>query len=54
MDPATEAALGKAKQIYLTTWSPTGQPGTVPVCFMVREGCLYFTTLRASLKARRI
>lgn len=54
MDRALEAALQTTKRIYLTTWSPTGKPGTVPVWFMVKEGCLYFTTLQSSLKARRI
>ena len=54
MDRVVEAALEKAKRIYVTTWSRAGVPGTVPVWFMAREGCLYFTTLRASLKARRI
>jgi PPOX class probable F420-dependent enzyme len=54
MDSLAEATLETAKRIYLTTWSPTGKPGTVPVWFMAREGCLYFTTQRASLKARRI
>ena len=54
MDSAIEAALRKAKRIYVTTWSGAGVPGTVPVWFMVREGVIYFTTLRASLKARRI
>lgn len=38
----------------MTTWSRGGKPGTVPVWFMFREGEIYFTTLRASLKARRI
>jgi PPOX class probable F420-dependent enzyme len=54
MNPSLEPALKTAKRIYLTTWSPTGKPGTVPVWFMAKDGCLYFTTLRASLKARRI
>ena len=54
MDTGVQAALKGAKRIYVTTWSRAGRPGTVPVWFMVREGCLYFTTLRASLKARRI
>ena len=54
MDSALEARLKTAKRIYLTTWSPAGKPGTVPVWFMAKEGCLYFTTRRASLKARRI
>jgi PPOX class probable F420-dependent enzyme len=54
MDAAVQGALERAKRIYVTTWSRAGRPGTVPVWFMVREGCLYFTTLRASLKARRI
>ena len=54
MDPQQEAALRTAKRIYVTTWSPAGRPGTVPVWFMAKEDCLYFTTLRKSLKARRI
>lgn len=49
-----EAALATAKRIYVTTWSPVGKSGTVPVWFMAKEGCLYFTSRRASLKARRI
>ena len=54
MDPAIEAALKAAKRIYVTTWSSSGKSGTVPVWFMAKEGHLYFTTLRDSLKARRI
>ena len=54
MEAGVQAALEGAKRIYVTTWSRAGRPGTVPVWFMAREGCLYFTTLRASLKARRI
>ena len=52
--PALESALRDAKRIHLTTWSASGKSGTVPVWFMVKDGALYFTTLRASLKARRI
>jgi len=40
--------------MYLTTVSTSGRSGTVPTWFMVMDGALYFTTLRASLKARRI
>lgn len=54
MDPAVERALGAAKRMYLTTYSPTGRAGTVPTWFMIKDDALYFTTLRASLKARRI
>jgi len=54
MDPHIEGTLGHARRIYLTTWGPSGRPGTVPVWFMVKDGCLYFTTLKRSLKARRI
>jgi PPOX class probable F420-dependent enzyme len=54
MDAPVQRALERAKRIYVTTWSRAGRPGTVPVWFMAREGCLYFTTQRASLKARRI
>lgn len=52
--PEVAAALARAKRMWLTTSSASGTSGTVPVWFMVHEGCLYFTTLRASLKARRI
>lgn len=54
MDAAVERALARAKRIYLTTWSASRKSGTVPVWFMVKDGRLYFTTIRASLKARRI
>ena len=57
MDAETDtrdAALARAKRMWLTTWSASGKSGAVPVWFMAHEGCLYFTTLRASLKARRI
>lgn len=53
-DAAFASALATAGRIYLTTWSRTGTAGTVPVWFMARDGHLYFTTLRRSLKARRI
>jgi PPOX class probable F420-dependent enzyme len=49
-----EAALKTAKYIYLTTYSATGKPGTVPVWCWPHDGAVYFTTQRASLKARRI
>jgi PPOX class probable F420-dependent enzyme len=49
-----EAALRTAKYIYLTTYGPGGKPGTVPVWCWLHDAALYFTTQRASLKARRI
>ena len=52
--PVPPALLDRAKRIYFTTWSRSGKPGTVPIWFMVNHQRLYFTTLRASLKARRI
>ena len=54
MDPELETALRRAKYMYLTTYSPTGMPGTVPTWFWPHDGAVYFTTLRSSLKARRI
>jgi PPOX class probable F420-dependent enzyme len=51
---ATSLGLRTAKRMYLTTYSVSGRSGTVPTWFMVRDGVFYFTTLRASLKARRI
>jgi PPOX class probable F420-dependent enzyme len=49
-----ERLLARSKRIYLTTWSAAGKSGTVPVWFMVKDGYLYSTTVRTSLKARRI
>ena len=40
--------------MYLTTYSRAGQPGTVPTWLWPHDGAVYFTTIRASLKARRI
>jgi PPOX class probable F420-dependent enzyme len=40
--------------MYLTTYSRAGRPGTVPVWLWYHDGAVYFTTQRASLKARRI
>lgn len=54
MTPALDEALRAAKYLYLTTYGPTGAPGTVPVWCWLHDGAVYFTTLRASLKARRI
>jgi PPOX class probable F420-dependent enzyme len=54
MDETIQAVLARAKRIYLTTYAASGRSGTVPVWFMPKEGSLYFTTQRASLKARRI
>lgn len=54
MTPALAQALGAAKYIYLTTYDPAGRPGTVPVWCWLHDGAVYFTTQRASLKARRI
>jgi PPOX class probable F420-dependent enzyme len=54
MDPALDAALRRAKYLYLTTYSASGRSGTVPVwCWYDGRG-VYFTTDRESLKARRI
>jgi len=52
--PELRAALERARYIYLTTFSQAGRPGTVPTWCWLHEGALYFTTRRASLKARRI
>lgn len=54
VDAAVARALGTAKRMYLTTYAASGRSGTVPTWFMVENGALYFTTLRASLKSRRI
>jgi len=54
VDPETMRALGSAKYIYVTTYSRAGRPGTVPTWLWPHDGAVYFTTIRASLKARRI
>jgi PPOX class probable F420-dependent enzyme len=40
--------------MYVTTYSKAGKPGTVPTWLWLHDGCVYFTTKRDSLKARRI
>jgi PPOX class probable F420-dependent enzyme len=52
--PELQAALQRAKYIYVTTYSQAGKPGTVPTWCWLHDGALYFTTRRASLKAKRI
>jgi len=47
-------ALETVTYMYVTTYSPSGKPGTVPTWLWVHQGAVYFTTQRASLKARRI
>jgi PPOX class probable F420-dependent enzyme len=47
-------ALRDATYMYVTTYSGAGKSGTVPTWLWPHEGDVYFTTKRASLKARRI
>ena len=54
MTPALADALNGAHYIYLTTYSQAGKPGTVPTWCWLHDDALYFTTQRASLKAKRI
>lgn len=54
MAPTLSTALRDAKYMYVTTYSEAGRPGTVPTWLWLHGGHVYFTTLRASLKARRI
>lgn len=54
MDAALADALRRARYMYVTTYSASGKPGTVPTWLWPHEGAVYFTTQRASLKARRI
>lgn len=49
-----ERALEEARYMYVTTYSQAGRPGTVPTWLWPHDGHVYFTTRRASLKARRI
>jgi PPOX class probable F420-dependent enzyme len=54
LTPALAEALTRAHYIYLTTYSQAGKPGTVPTWCWLHDDSVYFTTQRASLKARRI
>jgi PPOX class probable F420-dependent enzyme len=54
MEPRLGAALRSAKYLYLTTYGASGSSSTVPVWCWHDGRDLYFTTDRASLKARRI
>lgn len=54
MTPALTEAVRRASYMYVTTYSQAGKPGTVPTWLWLHDGCVYFTTKRDSLKARRI
>jgi PPOX class probable F420-dependent enzyme len=54
VDAELARALDRAKYMYVTTYSRAGKSGTVPTWLWRQDGCVYFTTLRGSLKARRI
>jgi PPOX class probable F420-dependent enzyme len=54
VNPELMRALQTAKYMYLTTYSRAGRRGTVPVWLCYHDSAVYFTTQRASLKARRI
>ena len=54
MNAELDRALRHAKYMYVTTYSQAGMPGTVPTWLWPHDGAVYFTTQRASLKARRI
>jgi len=54
MNPTLDAALRRAKYLYVTTYGASGKSGTVPVWSWYDGTAVYFTTLRESLKARRI
>jgi PPOX class probable F420-dependent enzyme len=54
MTPALAEAIRRASYMYVTTYSASGKPGTVPTWLWPHQGHVYFTTQRASLKARRI
>jgi PPOX class probable F420-dependent enzyme len=54
MSPDLTSALQRASTLYLTTYSRTGQSGTVPIWFFLHEGAIYFCTQRGSLKVRRL
>jgi PPOX class probable F420-dependent enzyme len=54
MEPTLDAALRRAKYVYLTTYAVSGKSSTVPVWCWFDGQDVYFTTDRESLKARRI
>ncbi|MBI3029996.1 MAG: pyridoxamine 5'-phosphate oxidase family protein [Candidatus Rokubacteria bacterium] len=54
LTPDLVEALRRANYMYVTTYSRAGRPGTVPTWLWFHDGAVYFTTVRASLKARRI
>ena len=54
MDPALDAALRRARYLYVTTYGASGRSGTVPIWCWYDGAAAYFTTERQSLKARRI
>jgi PPOX class probable F420-dependent enzyme len=54
MTPDIQQALQRATILYLTTYTTTGQSGTVPIWFFCHDAAIYFCSLRDSLKVRRL
>jgi PPOX class probable F420-dependent enzyme len=54
MTPDIQQALQRATLLYLTTYTTTGQSGTVPIWFFCHDAAIYFCSLRDSLKVRRL
>ncbi len=51
--PNLDAKMSRLR-LFLTTYGEEGRSGTVPVFFLAHEGKVYFTTRKATRKARRI
>ncbi len=54
LSPPDLEAMRRRPRLFLTTYGEGGRSGTVPVFFLAHGGKLYFTTKKATLKARRI
>ncbi|RFU82329.1 PPOX class F420-dependent oxidoreductase [Streptomyces triticagri] len=54
MDPATAAALARARYVSLTMYRKDGSPVATPVWHVMNEGLLYIWTEAASWKVERL
>ena len=54
MTPELLKAIEQLQEVFITTYDPSGQPGTVPVWFDYHQGNFYVSTYPDSMKCRKI
>ena len=54
MTPELLKAIEQSQEVFITTYDPSGKPGTVPVWFDHNQGNFYVSTYADSMKCQKI